>query len=125
MVSDLGASFGTAGATRPHDKAKGNAVSYSRSKFVRKVTADYVDFQTPARPGLIYLVNPREFFSRLRLRWVGKGIPRSDAKWVGQLLAQLSPGQIRDAFRSAGFTPEEVESFSIVVEKRIAELSDL
>jgi len=125
MVSDLGASFGTAGATRPHEKAKGNLDSYSHSKFLRKITADYVDFQTPARPALNYLVNPREFCSRLRLRWIGKHIPRSDARWIGQLLAQLSPAQIRDAFRSAGYTPEEVESFSTVVENRIAELSDL
>jgi len=125
MVSDLGASFGTAEDNLPHDKAKGNLDAYSQTKFVRKITASYVDFQTPARPALIFLFNPREFFSRLRLRWIGKRIPRSDARWMGQLLAQLSPGQIRDAFRSAGYTPEEVESFSIVVENRIAELSDL
>ena len=95
------------------------------TQFVRKITASYVDFQTPARPSLIFLFNLREFFGRLRLRWIGKRIPRSDARWMGQLLAQLSPGQIRDAFRSAGYTPEEVESFSMVVENRIAQLSDL
>src|SRR5579859_1177114 len=125
MVSDLGASFGTAEDTLPHDKAKVNLDAYSHAKFVRKITADYVDFQTPSRPALIFLFNPREFFGRLRLRWIGKRIPHSDARWMAQLLAQLSPGQIRDAFRSAGYTPEEIERFSIVVENRIAELSDL
>lgn len=123
MVSDLGSSFGTAGPAHPHEKAKGNIDSYSRSKFFAKITPDYVDFQVPARPALVYLVNPREFFSRLRLRWIGKGIPRRDAKWIGQLLGRLSINQIRDAFRAGGYSPEEVDAFTKVVEDRISELN--
>jgi|SRR5579863_732381 len=125
MVSDLGASFGTAGLTRPHEKAKGNVESYSRSKFIRKVTPNYVDFQVPARPALVFLADPPEFISRLRLCWIGKHIPRSDARWIGQLLGRLSPDQIRDAFRAAGYSSHEVESFTNVVEQRIAQLNEL
>jgi hypothetical protein len=44
---------------------------------------------------------------------------------VGQLLARLSPSQIRDAFRGAGYSAEEIEEFSRVLEKRIALLTDL
>jgi hypothetical protein len=44
---------------------------------------------------------------------------------MGQLLAQLSPEQVRDAFRAAGYTPDEVEGFSKVVEGRIAQLNKL
>ena len=36
-----------------------------------------------------------------------------------------SPHQIRDAFRAAGYTDEEVEGFSRVVERRIGELNGL
>jgi hypothetical protein len=61
----------------------------------------------------------------MNLRWIGKHIPRSDAKWIGGLLAQLSPNQIRDTFRAAGYSPELVEGFSAVVEERIAELNSL
>lgn len=125
MVSDLGASFGTAGPAHPHEKAKGNRDSYRRSKFLSKVTPYYVDFHVPARPALVYLVNPREFFSRLQLRWIGRHIPRADARWIGQLLVRLSPDQIRDAFRTAGYSSPEVEGFATVVEDRIAELSEL
>ena len=59
------------------------------------------------------------------LRWIGKNIPRSDARWIGGLLAQLSPEQIRDAFRAAGYSPEQVEGFAAVLQARIAELNTL
>lgn len=125
MVSDLGASFGTAGANLPHEKAKGNLHSYSRSKFLTKVMPEYVDFSVPARPAMVFLFNPREYFSRMGLRWIGRHIPRDDAKWMGQLLVQLSPKQIRDAFQAAGYSQQDVEGFSSVVENRIAELNRL
>jgi hypothetical protein len=125
MVSDLGASFGTSGLNCPHEKAKGNVESYSRSKFVSKITPSYVDFSVPARPALVYVFNPWEFFNRLRLCWIGKHIPRADARWIGQLLVQLSGKQIRNAFEAAGYSPQDVEGFSRVVENRIAELNKL
>jgi len=71
------------------------------------------------------LVTPTDFNNRMDMRWIGKRIPRSDAKWVGGLLSQLSPKQIRDAFRAAGYPPEQVEGFATVVERRIAELNSL
>ena len=59
------------------------------------------------------------------LEWIGKRIPRGDARWLGELLARLSPEQIRDAFRAAGYSPEEIEGFSKIVEGRIAQLREL
>ena len=61
----------------------------------------------------------------MEMRWIGKRIPISDVRWIGGLLAQLSPEQIRDAFRAAGYSPEQVQSFAEVVEARIAELNNL
>jgi hypothetical protein len=37
----------------------------------------------------------------------------------------LSPDQVRDAFRAAGYSPEEVDGFTAVVEQRIGELTEL
>lgn len=125
MVSDLGASFGTAGRSWTHADSKGNLKSYRHSRFISQTTDRYVDFVVPARPALIYIFSSREFVSRLRLRWIGKGIPRGDARWIGRLLAQLSAEQIRDAFRAAGYPPADVDGFAGVVEKRIAELNQL
>ncbi len=125
MVSDLGAAFGSAGRSWPRERAKDNLESYSRSKFIRRITPDTVDFQAPARPMFVYLVNPKEYLSRLRLERLGRNVPRAHAKWLGQLLARLSPAQIRDAFRAAGYSPEEIEAFSRLVEDRITVLTDL
>jgi hypothetical protein len=124
MVKDLGASFGTPGFVRG-DRAKGDLQSYSHSKFITKTTGDYVSFETPARPSLAVLVNPFDYMYRMRLRWVGRKIPRSDVKWMGSMLARLSPKQVRAAFRAAGYSEPEVEGFAGIIETRIAALSDL
>lgn len=125
MVSDLGSSFGTAGLTWPLRKARGNLNSYRHSKFISEITSDYVDFHAPARDALLFLFTPREFFNRLRLCWIGKHVPRAAARWIGQSLGRLSPDQIRDAFRAAGYSSEEVEGFAGVVEDRIGQLERL
>ncbi len=125
LVSDLGSTFGTSGNgfTR---HAKGNLHAYSRSKFILSATPEYVDFAAPGRPDLL---NPRNliyFFSNWRhVAWVGKHIPREDARWIGKLLAQLSPAQIRDAFRAGGYPVAEVEEFSADLAKRIDALKEL
>ncbi len=124
-VSDLGATFGAVNLTRQRWISKGNLDLYTQSRFIRKIESDYVDFEVPHRPAVVVLVNPHEFFSRLRLEWIGRHIPRADARWIGQLLARLSPDQIRDAFRAAGYSPQVVEGFATVLESRIAELNKL
>ena len=125
MVSDLGSSFGDVKLTRDRKFAKGNLERYQDSKFIHRVGSEYVDFETPHRPSAVVLINPHEYFSRLRLDWIGNHVPRSDAHWIGQLLAQLSPDQIRDAFRAAGYSPQVVDGFTAVVASRIAELNKL
>jgi hypothetical protein len=125
MVSDLGASFGTAGASWPLWKAKGNLNSYTNSNFIRRRTTASVDFDVPARPRFLYLLHPRNYFSRLRMRWIGRNVPRSDARWMGDVLSRLSDRQIQDAFRSAGYSEPELEGFSKVVESRIKLLAEL
>ena len=90
-VSDLGASFGCPDRCWPKDKSKGDLEEYGRSEFIRKATPETVSFETPARPAYPYAVNPKEYLSRIHLEWIGRDIPRADAKWMGSLLARLSP----------------------------------
>lgn len=125
MVSDLGASFGSAGRSWPRERSKGDIDSFRQAKFIRGRTATTVDFEVPARPRYVYLVNPKEYWNRVHLEWIGKNIPRGDARWMGHLLARLSPKQIRDAFRAAGYSPQEADEFAAVIEHRIALLTDL
>jgi len=125
LVSDLGASFGTTGFNPNHEISKGNLRNYERSHFITRKTDNYVDFGVPSRPAFLVFFNPSEFSMRMKLRWIGKRIPRNDARWMGQMLAKLSPSQIRDAFRAAGYSPEETDRFAAVVERRIGELTAL
>jgi hypothetical protein len=125
VVSDLGSSFGTVGFGWSRKGSKGNLKAYEHSKFVKDVTGDTVSFYTPARAAWDHLFPRREWRMRQSLRWIGRDIPRTDARWMGQLLGRLSDAQIKEAFRAAQYSNVEIDRFSRVVEKRIAELQRL
>lgn len=124
-VSDVGATFGTTGVVLNLKNARGNLKAYDRSRFITKTTSKKVNFATPGRPTFWMVFNPPRYFMRLSLRSIGHNVPREDAKWMGDLLGGLSAGQIRDAFRAAGYSPEEVEGFARTVEGRISALRAL
>lgn len=124
-VSDLGASFGSPGRERTRAASKDSLDAYRHSRFIDGFTPSVIDFEVPRRPALILLVEPRDFFSRLGLRWIGRDIPREDAKWMGGLLARITPEQLRDAFSAAGYRPDEVDGFIAVLRERIAQLTAL
>ncbi len=126
IVSDLGSSFGGTGYSFIGNRAKGNLRVYAASKFITRITPEYLDFATPSHPSLLSPVNiPDFFFMWLRLRWIGKQVPRADARWIGGILGRLSHAQISDAFRAAGYQPGQTEAFTAIVERRIAALRDL
>jgi hypothetical protein len=108
VVSDAGATLGNTGnvMTRSKSEPKG----YASSKFLEKAAPDFVDFALHARSDM---------------EKVTRHIPRADAKWLGQRLAMLSEEQVRDCFRAAGYTPDEVTIYAQAVQKRIAELNAL
>lgn len=125
LVSDVGASFGTGDLTWPLRRARGDLRAYSHSRFIEHASYQYVDFRTPARPAWFFLFTPHEYTSKLRLRWIGQHIPRDDARWMGEIFARVSPQQIRDAFRAAGYSQEDAQLATRVIEQRIAELRTL
>ncbi len=122
MVSDLGASFGTTGLNRG---AKGSLDAYRRSKWFSGASGGFVDFNVPSAPGGGWVFDAPEMTRRLGLVWLGRHIPIEDARWMGTLLGRLSEGQIRDAFRAGGYSPQEVEEFSRILEERIQLLTRL
>lgn len=141
-VGDLGATFGQSGSRWPKASKKGDFEQYRQSAFITKVTGKYVNFAAPAWPMMLGVIPtppvpypllsaPMKLFGRSPApdvagqRWIGKGVPLEHARWMGALLGKLSAKQIRDAFRAAHYSPEEVEDFSRAVEKRIAELKAL
>ncbi|HUQ95883.1 MAG TPA: hypothetical protein VM120_29670 [Bryobacteraceae bacterium] len=124
-VSDLGVSFGTAGPDWPVGRSRGNLREYRNSRFISRVTPDTVSFAPPAWPACIFLFHPPQYIHRIGLRWIGRKVPRSDVRWIAQMLAGLSPQQIRDAFRAGGYEAKEIEDFTKVMQGRIAELARL
>jgi hypothetical protein len=124
-VSDVGASFGKSGRGYRDSTSKNNLPAYQNAKFIKKVTPEYVDFNFPTHPPILYIFDLKLFFDLVGPRWIGHHIPRADARWVASLLQQLSPRQIRDAFRAAGYSPQEVEAFATALEARIASLARL
>jgi hypothetical protein len=125
LVTDVGTAFGAQGMQLTERASKNNLKVYQRSQFIKKVTPDYVDFNLPQRPPLIFLFVLPTFLHQLRMQSVGNHVPRRDAKWVGSLLAQLSEKQIQDAFRAGGYTPDKVASYTKALQGRIAQLNAL
>jgi hypothetical protein len=124
-VADLGATFGTAGYGWPERTSKGNLDAYRRSRFIRRATPEAIDFESPALPPLFYLFDLPDWARRVRMRAVGRRIPTAHVRWIGGWLDRLSPAQLGDAFRAAGFAPAEVEQYVAVLRARIARLAAL
>ena len=126
-VSDVGTSFGTAGKRYSDKQSKGNLPAFARTKLIAHIHKKYVDLNFPKKPPLssLFEFDWIFYFRQTRMLWVGRHIPRADAKWIGSLLAQLSPDQIHDAFRAAGYSPQEIELCTQAVISRIQELNSL
>jgi len=123
VVSDVGATFGKTGSSI--SRSKSDLKGYEESKFVEKETPAEVDFAMHSRPFLLTAVDVPNYHKRTEMENVTKHIPREDAKWLGHLLGQLSDEQIRDCFRAAGYSPDEVGGYSKEVQARIAALNAL
>ena len=124
-VTDVGTAFGASGRRLTDKAGKNNLKGYRKDKFISKVTPEYVDFHFPALPPPMVLLALPTYIHEIRNHWIGKHIPRKDVQWIAGLLAQLTPEQIRDAFRAGGYSPGQTEAFAAVVEKRIEKLKGL
>jgi len=124
-VSDVGTAFGATGRHRLDRDSRNNLAAYRKGRLIAKATPDYVDLHFPTPPWLGFIFDVPFYKYEFQARWVGKHIPRSDAKWIGSLLAQLTPDQIRDAFRAGGYSPDVGEAFTAILISRIQELNAL
>ncbi len=129
LVNDVGATFGTNGLSWTKSRSKGNVKSFKKSKFITRTTATKVDFATPRRPTVVLIetggLGFKDHSTRGGFEWIGKNIPRADARWIGSLLMQLSHQQLVDAFRAGDFPPDQIDVYVEVVESRIHELANL
>jgi hypothetical protein len=124
LVSDLGGSLGRTGDT--FSRSKGVMKDYAQTTFIREITPDHVDFVMHSRPMFLLYVFSHSYYSlRTRMESITRRIPIADARWLGNLLGQLSTDQISDCFRAGGFSPAEVAGYNRVVMQRIDALKKL
>ena len=123
VVSDVGATFGKTGD--PASRSKSNLKDYEKSKFIEGEKGGFIDFTMHSRPAFIAAFDAPNYDSRSKMEKVTKHIPQADAQWLGERLSHLSDQQIRDCFRSAGYSPDEVEEYTRVIKDRIAALNAL
>ncbi|MEK6283324.1 MAG: hypothetical protein AABN95_23460 [Acidobacteriota bacterium] len=106
IVSDLGATFGKTGGIISRSRNKPS--DYVKAEFLNGVKGNVVDFNYGGKMGKAF-----------------DGITIEDAKWLASLLSRLSDEQLKDAFRAANYTPEEVEQLASAVRSRINALTNL
>ena len=124
-VSDLGSAFGDTRRDYKERNSVGNLKAYRRGKLIAHIKPNSIDLAFPRLPPLGIIFDVPLYREELHARWIGRNIPRGDAKWIGSLLSQLRREQIRDAFQAAGYEPSIVDSFTEVVLSRIQELNNL
>jgi hypothetical protein len=111
IVSDLGSTFGKLGSNNLPvvyriGRSTGNPEDYFKTNFIAGLKNGVVD--------LAYRGKNRDLF---------EGFSTANAAWLAGLLNRLSDAQIRDAFRAARYSNEEIELFVSGVKERIAELN--
>ncbi len=105
--TDLGASFGK----------EGRFIGHTRNRPDQYV-AD-TKFITGAEHGMV------RFDYKGKNKHLISDITVAQAKWLGNILSQLSDQQISDAFRAANYSPEQIEALTRIVKTRINELVNL
>jgi hypothetical protein len=111
IISDLGATFGHASTTPIFwriTRSRNNPTNYARSGFLEKVKGNRVVLHFGGKN-----------------RGLMKDISVDDAIWMGTWLAQLSDQQVKDAFRAANYTPDQVDLLARTVRARTSELLSL
>jgi len=105
IISDLGGTFGKTGGfiTRSRNKPS----DYVKADFIKKVNGDVIDFN--------YGGKNQKLFENITI---------ADARWLSNLLKRLSDEQIKDAFRAANYSAEEVDQLSAAMKARINDLAN-
>src|SRR5215207_9320543 len=106
IISDLGATFGKTGGFISRSRNKPS--DYVKVEFIKKVNGDVIDFH--------YGGKNQKLFENLTV---------ADARWLSNLLKRLSDEQIKDAFRAANYSAEEVDLLAGAFRERINALAKL
>jgi len=106
IISDLGGSLGKTGGI--FKRTRNKPEDFVKAEFVEGVKNGRVDFNYGGKNKALF-----------------DDITVEQARWVGNLLSGLSDAQLRDAFRAANYTEQEIEDYTQAMRARINELVKL
>lgn len=105
IISDLGGTFGKTGGWLARSRNKPS--DFVKADFIKKVNGEVIDFNYGGK-------NQKLF----------ENITVADARWLSTRLKRLSEEQIKDAFRAANYSAEEVDSLAGALKDRIDALAN-
>ena len=106
IISDLGGSFGKTGGVISRSRNKPD--DYVKASFIERVNGDVIDFK--------YSGKNKKLFDNLTV---------ADAQWLSKLLNRVSDAQLKDAFRAANYSGEEMDMLITGFKDRIHELAQV
>ena len=105
IISDLGGSFGKTGGF--FARSRNEPKDFVKADFIKKVNGNVIDFNYGGK-------NQKLF----------ENITVEDARWLSGLFKRLTDEQIKDAFRAANYSPEEVDMLAGALKERIVALEN-
>jgi hypothetical protein len=106
IISDLGATFGKTGGV--FSRSRNKPSDYVKAELVKGVRGTVIEFNYGGKNKGLF-----------------ENISVSDAKWLASWLGRLSDEQIKDAFRAANYSAEEVDMLASAVRARINVLAKI
>jgi hypothetical protein len=100
VISDLGGSFGKTGGILT--RSRNNPDDFVKANLVSGVKNNIIDFH--------YSGKNKSLFENLTV---------DDARWIDHWLGKLSDEQLKDAFRAANYSSEDVDQLAKAVRERI------
>lgn len=126
-VTDLGATLGRAGGLGGK-RTKNNLQDFLSTRFVLGIEDGAVEFDYDTRPsklGHLSVLYPPYYIGEVKKEKSMRGIPVEHARWIGELLNQLTDEQLHDAFRAANYEKEIREGYVRSLRMRIDQLARL
>jgi hypothetical protein len=100
VISDLGGSMGKTGGI--FSRSRNKPSDFAKADFIEGVKHDVIDFHYSGKNKAIF-----------------EGITVEEARWIGTWLGKLSDEQLKDAFRAANYSAEDVDAMAQTVRERI------
>jgi hypothetical protein len=128
VVTDIGATLGRVGGLGGK-RVKNSLPDFKDTKFIVGVQNGIVEFDYSTRPKgagkFASLFSPGYGKSQANKEKAMRHIPVANAKWIGDLLAQLSEDQLKDIFRTANYDEATMNGFIKILRERIDQLTKL